>query len=168
MVAASAAAGVVSLVLVSRSRFGPARVVAAGAVAAIVAGWGLAQAPRFLPGLTIEQAAAGHSTLVAVVVAAGIGAVVLVPSLFLLFKLFLTGRLDAGARSRVRARESPHGRAATSPRRLEALAIAALLVGIGATVFVDLGWGRIVGVPCLVAGAIATFLLATADLGVET
>jgi hypothetical protein len=54
-------AGVATLALVSRWRFGPARVTAALAVAAIVAGWALAQRPDILPGLTVEQAAAGHS-----------------------------------------------------------------------------------------------------------
>ena len=42
------------LLLVWRTRFGPARASAALAVAAIVAGWALAQRPRFLPGLTID------------------------------------------------------------------------------------------------------------------
>ena len=42
-----------------------ARVTAAIAVTAIVAGWGLAQRPELLPGLTIDQAAAGRATLIA-------------------------------------------------------------------------------------------------------
>jgi hypothetical protein len=65
-------------------------------VAAIVAGWALAQEPRFLPGLTISQAAAERSTLIAVVVGVAAGAVVHVPSLPVLFTLFLRGRLEAG------------------------------------------------------------------------
>jgi cytochrome d ubiquinol oxidase subunit II len=168
MVAVSAAAGVVGLVLVWRSRFGPARVAAALAVSAIVAGWGLAQQPRFLPGLTIEQAAAGHSTLVAVVVAAGIGAVVLTPSLVLLFRLFLKGRLDAGAAGGVRGVEWARGDSQAPTNRLGALAVATLVIGVGSTVFVDPGWGRVVGVVCLFACAVSTFGLATAELGEET
>jgi len=96
MVGVSVAAGLVTLVLVWRSQFGPARVSAALAVAAIMAGWAFAQEPRFLPGLTITQAAAGRSTLIAVVISVAAGATVLVPSLILLFSLFLGGRLDTG------------------------------------------------------------------------
>ena len=55
---ASVAAGIWTMALVSRSRFEPARYTAAVAVAAIVVGWGAAQSPTFLPGLTVEQAAA--------------------------------------------------------------------------------------------------------------
>jgi cytochrome bd ubiquinol oxidase subunit II len=95
---ASVAAGVTTLALVARWRFEPARYTAAVAVAAIVAGWGLAQSPIFLPGLTVEEAAAGDATLVALLVGLGIGAFVLVPSLFVLFRLVLTGRFDPRAR----------------------------------------------------------------------
>ena len=165
MVAVSAAAGVTSLLLVRHSRFGPARVAAALAVAAIVAGWGFAQAPRFLPELTIEQAAAGHATLVAVVVAAGIGAVVLAPALVLLFRLFLTGRLDAGTAADVHDVELPRGGEHADSRALRALALATLVIGVGATVFVEPGWGRVVGVLCLCACAISTFGLAAHGLG---
>jgi cytochrome d ubiquinol oxidase subunit II len=94
-VGVSAVAGVLTMILVWRGVFGPARVSAALAVAAIIAGWALAQRPEFLPGLTIEQAAAGRATLIAVIVCVAMGAVVLVPSLLLLFDLFLSGRLDA-------------------------------------------------------------------------
>ena len=90
----SGAAGVTALALVYRGRFDLGRAAAAVAVTAIVAGWGLAQQPSFLPGLTLEQAAAGDSTLTAIAVASAIGAVVLGPSLALLFRLVLTGRFD--------------------------------------------------------------------------
>ena len=94
---ASVAAGIATLLLVARSRFEPARYTAAVAVAAIVAGWGAAQSPTFLPGMTVEQAAAGSSTLIALLVGLGIGAFILVPSLFVLFRLVLAGRFDPGA-----------------------------------------------------------------------
>jgi cytochrome bd ubiquinol oxidase subunit II len=94
---ASVAAGIATLALVARSRFEPARYTAAVAVAAIVAGWGAAQSPTFLPGMTVEQAAAGSSTLIALLVGLGIGAFILVPSLFVLFRLVLAGRFDPGA-----------------------------------------------------------------------
>ena len=58
------------------SRFGLARLTAALAVAAVVVGWAAAQAPRFLPGMTVTQAAAGESTLVALVIAVACGLVV--------------------------------------------------------------------------------------------
>ena len=95
MVALSAVCGLTTLALVWRERFGLARAAAAGAVASIVAGWAFAQSPDLLPGeLTLEDAAAGDPTLVATLVGLGIGALVLVPSLVLLFRLTLQGKLD--------------------------------------------------------------------------
>src|SRR5579859_3692112 len=94
LVCVSGVAGLATLALCWRSRFGLARLTAALAVAAVVAGWAAAQAPRFLPGMTVTQAAAGHATLVALVIAVCCGSVVLVPSLALLYALFLQGRLD--------------------------------------------------------------------------
>jgi cytochrome d ubiquinol oxidase subunit II len=95
LVIVSAAAGVATLALVWRQRYGLARVSAALAVAAVIGGWAVAQSPDLLPGaITIEDAAAPHATLVAVVVSLCFGALVLVPSLALLFRLVLRGRLD--------------------------------------------------------------------------
>lgn len=94
---ASGAAGVATLTLVARSKFEPARYTSAVAVAAIIAGWGIAQSPTLLPGLTVEEAAAESSTLVALLVGLGIGALILVPSLYVLFSLVLAGRFDPGA-----------------------------------------------------------------------
>jgi cytochrome bd ubiquinol oxidase subunit II len=94
LVCVSGVAGLATLALCWASRFGLARLTAALAVAAVVGGWAAAQAPRFLPGMTVVQAAAGRSTLVALVIAVGCGLVVLIPSLALLFTLFLRGRLD--------------------------------------------------------------------------
>jgi cytochrome bd ubiquinol oxidase subunit II len=94
LVCVSAVAGLATLLLCWWYRFGLARVTAALAVAAVVVGWAAGQAPRLLPGLTVAQAAAGRSTLVALIVAVGCGALVLVPSLGLLYTLFLRGRLD--------------------------------------------------------------------------
>jgi cytochrome d ubiquinol oxidase subunit II len=94
MVCLCALAGIVTLALVWHSWFAPARATAALAVAAVIAGWAVAQQPRLLPGLTISQAAAGRATLIATIVAVGAGAVVLVPSLALLYGLLLRGRLD--------------------------------------------------------------------------
>jgi cytochrome d ubiquinol oxidase subunit II len=95
MVLVSGAAGLATLALVYRERYGVARVTAAGAVAAIVVGWMLAQRPYVLPPkLTLEQAAASDATLAAVVVGVAAGMVILVPSLWWLYRLVLQGRLD--------------------------------------------------------------------------
>ncbi|HKG63989.1 MAG TPA: cytochrome d ubiquinol oxidase subunit II [Solirubrobacteraceae bacterium] len=91
----SGAAGVGTLVLVARGRHEPARFVAAVSVAAIVAGWAFAQRPYLLPPeLTLDEAAAPDATLAAVLAGLGIGAVILVPSLWLLYRLVLRGVLD--------------------------------------------------------------------------
>ena len=91
---ASVAAGAATMLFVLRRRLEPARWSAAVAVGTIVAGWALAQRPQLLPGLTIEQAAAGDATLVALLVSIAIGSVILVPSLALLFAMVLRGRFD--------------------------------------------------------------------------
>jgi cytochrome bd ubiquinol oxidase subunit II len=94
-VVASAVAGIAALGLVWRGHYESARFTSAAAVAAIVAGWAAAQRPYFLPGtLTVDEAAAGEATLVALLVSLAIAAVVLAPSLWLLFRLVLRGRLD--------------------------------------------------------------------------
>jgi cytochrome bd ubiquinol oxidase subunit II len=94
LVCVSGASGLATLALCWRSLFGLARLTAALAVAAVVVGWAAAQAPRFLPGMTVAQAAAGRSTLVALVIAVACGSAILLPALALLFSLFLRGRLD--------------------------------------------------------------------------
>jgi len=113
LVCVSGAAGLATLALCWSSRFGLARLTAALAVAAVVAGWAAAQAPRFLPGMTVAQAAAGMSTLTALVIAVCCGLAVLVPSLVLLFTLFLRGRLDTPETARPgEAAVAPPGEAA--------------------------------------------------------
>jgi cytochrome d ubiquinol oxidase subunit II len=95
LVIGSAACGLATLALVWFERFELARASAAGAVACIVAGWAVAQRPYVLPGeLTLRAAAASHGTLVALVVSMAAGFVVLVPSLALLYRMTLQGRLD--------------------------------------------------------------------------
>lgn len=81
--------GVAVLVLLATTRPMLARVIAALGVAAVIWGWGVAQYPTLLPGttVTLSNAGAPHSTLVAVIVLA-VGAVLLVgPSFALLFTL---------------------------------------------------------------------------------
>jgi len=95
LVIVSALAGIVTLALLWTRHVGLARWAAALAVAAIVWGWVIGQQPGFLPGeLTVDQAAAPDVTLIAVIIATGIGLVILIPALAWLFRLFLTGRLE--------------------------------------------------------------------------
>jgi cytochrome d ubiquinol oxidase subunit II len=144
----SAVAGTATLLLVSRRRYEPARYGAALAVASIVAGWALAQSPLLLPGLTVQQAAAPRDTLIAVTVVAVAGAVLLLPSLGLLFRMYLTGRFDPGSEVAV---APPAARAVTAGRRGLAVrgAGALLVVGVVLTTFADAAWAHGVGVAAL-------------------
>ncbi len=95
LIVLSAGTGLVTVGLVWSERFAVARYSAASAVAAMVVGLAVAISPDFLPGqLTVKQAAAGGATLQALLASMAIGFVVLVPSLLLLFRLKLAGRLD--------------------------------------------------------------------------
>ena len=68
---------------------------AAAAVACVAVGWAFAQSPDLLPGeLTLDEAAAGDATLTALLISVAVGAVLLVPSLVLLYRLVLRGDLD--------------------------------------------------------------------------
>jgi cytochrome d ubiquinol oxidase subunit II len=157
----SICAGVCTLVLVWQSRFEPARYTAALTVTAIVAGWALAQRPVLLPGLTIEQAAAPHDTLVAVIGAVIAGAAILFPSLALLFRLVLHGQLDhieptdtATHRGSIVLSTSRGGLPARS-------AGACLIAGIAFLTVASAGWAHAVGVVCLL-GFIALGFVAVA------
>jgi cytochrome bd ubiquinol oxidase subunit II len=95
MVVISAAAGALTLWLVASERYGPARLSSAAAVTAITVGWVLAQDPYLLPPqLTLEEAAASDATLTTLLIGMAIGALMLVPSLWYLYRLVLQGRLD--------------------------------------------------------------------------
>jgi cytochrome d ubiquinol oxidase subunit II len=107
----SVLAGLAALGLLATRRYVLARTASALAVTAILVGWALAQYPYvLLPELTIEEAAAGRATLVALLVALIAGTVFLVPALVYLYVLFQ--RLPAGPTSS-RAESTPEG-AATS------------------------------------------------------
>jgi cytochrome bd ubiquinol oxidase subunit II len=94
-VIASAVAGLATIALVATRRFLPARATAAAAVAAVTVGWALAQDPYLLPGeLTLEDGAASDATLTALVLGVGAGFLILVPSLWYLYRLVLKGTLD--------------------------------------------------------------------------
>jgi cytochrome d ubiquinol oxidase subunit II len=146
----SGLAGIATMLLVLRSRYEAARVTAAIAVAAIVAGWAAAQSPYILPGLTVEEAAASHSALVTLIVGVGLGAILLLPSLALLFGLFLRGRFDP---SRVEPEPVQVGepRPAHVQPQLGVAALACLVVGATLTFFFESSWAHIIGVSALLA-----------------
>jgi cytochrome bd ubiquinol oxidase subunit II len=90
----SGAAGLVTLWLEWRERFEVARYTAALAVAAVVAGWAVAQQPYLLPPeLTVEEAAAPDATLLALLIGTALGMLILIPALAWLFRLALSGRI---------------------------------------------------------------------------
>ena len=167
VVIVSALAGLATLALVAASRFELARFSAALAVAAIVAGWALARWPTILPGLTVDQAAAGHDTLVWVVVCVLVGSVILFPSLAFLFRLVLQGRLgdagdpvdDTAVAAPARRRESLDRLLAASRDGLLArVAGACLLAGFGFLTVAEAGWAHAIGVAALLGFLIVGFL----------
>jgi cytochrome bd ubiquinol oxidase subunit II len=85
----SVLAGIVAIALLAVRRYVLARLASALAVSAVLVGWAAAQYPYMLPpALTIDQAARGTPTLVAMLVALLVGGVVLVPALIYLYVLF--------------------------------------------------------------------------------
>ena len=88
LVILSALCGAGSLVLLLRDAHEGARILAIGAVASIVIGWGVAQWPYMLPeSLTVSDAAAPSSTLGALLVAAAAAVLIVVPGFILLYVL---------------------------------------------------------------------------------
>jgi cytochrome bd ubiquinol oxidase subunit II len=164
-VIASTLAGCSALALVFAGRFEAARYGAALAVAAIVAGWALARWPTLLPGLTVQQAAAPHDTLVTLVVAVLAGGAILFPSLALLFTLALTGRFDH-AHAHTRAAPTPGaGRllSASLPRLRARVAVACLIVGVGLLNVAEAQWAHALGVVSLFAFIVSGFLTLVPD-----
>jgi cytochrome d ubiquinol oxidase subunit II len=154
----SGVAGAATLALVWGRRFVLARYCAALAVAAIIAGWALAQQPLLLPGLTIHQAAAGHDTLVAVIVAVLAGAVILFPSLALLFRLLLAGTLDSDPAAALGSSSPSALLAASSAGIPGRIAAAAFIAALGFLTLADAAWAHAVGVLCLLLFAVAGFI----------
>jgi cytochrome d ubiquinol oxidase subunit II len=160
-VLASAAAGAATLLFVVRRRLEPARWSAAVAVAAVVAGWSLAQRPQLLPGVTVGDAAAGDTTLVALLVSLAIGAVILIPSLVLLFGMVIRGRFDErpdelGSLEHAVSAPDQMGGTTVGPGRGAAIAAAVCaVVGVPLTLAFDSGAPLALGVVLLLA-AVAT------------
>jgi cytochrome bd ubiquinol oxidase subunit II len=147
----SVIAGAATLELVRRRRCEVARYSAAIAVAAVIAGWAVAQYPLLLPGLTVRQAAAPHDTLVAVVIAVLAGAVILFPSLALLFRLVLAGEFEREQRAPAPAPTVGSLLAASNPGLLARVAGACLLAGFGLLTIAEAGWAHALGVLALFA-----------------
>ena len=126
----------------------------------MIAGWALAQRPLLLKGLTVQQTAAPHETLVLVVIAVLAGATILFPSLALLFRLVLARppRLWRPSRRRALAQRSAPWRCwRASARRSPAsrtdlfarAAGAALLAGFGFLTVAEAGWAHAIGIVAL-------------------
>jgi cytochrome d ubiquinol oxidase subunit II len=96
IVIVSALCGLGAVVLLLRDRaLRWAQVLAVGAVAAVIAAWGVAQYPDLLPGyLTIDQAASSSTVLWWLVAVAAVAVVLIVPSLALLYTLDQQSRLE--------------------------------------------------------------------------
>ena len=159
----SVLAGLSALALVCSSRFAAARFAAALAVAAIIAGWALAQQPLLLPGLTIEQAAAPHDTLVAVTIAVLAGGAILFPSLTLLFRLLLLGRFDHGPEESALPPLGARVLCSSATGLLGRLSVSSLLGGLGFLTIANAGWAHALGVVCLFSFTICGFLALELD-----
>jgi len=155
----SAAAGTAALALLAARLLEPARAVSVVAVAAVIAGWALAQRPEILPGLTVSEAAAGRSTLIAVLAGLAVGALILVPSLVVLFRMVLRGTFDAAAVNVPLAQ--PAVGVAAEPRRAAAACFAVIVAGALIMFIGDASWSIAVGASLLlVAGGLGFVLVA--------
>jgi cytochrome bd ubiquinol oxidase subunit II len=86
---ATGVSAVAAFWFLSRERYQLARIAAASQVGLIVWGWALAQFPYAIrPHLTIAAAAAPQSVQILLLQVLGAGAVILLPSLLLLFRIF--------------------------------------------------------------------------------
>lgn len=93
LVLLSGVAGVATLVLIARRRYGVARFTAVSAVATVVLGWGAAQYPWILVDeMTFADAAGAPATLTALTVAVAIAGVIVLPALGYLLYLTQTER----------------------------------------------------------------------------
>jgi cytochrome bd ubiquinol oxidase subunit II len=88
LVVLSLVCGLAVLVLLRRGARRGTRVLAAGAVVAVIWGWAVAQHPYLLPpSLTVSDAAAPHETLEALLIVFGLAVLLVLPALGLLFTL---------------------------------------------------------------------------------
>jgi cytochrome d ubiquinol oxidase subunit II len=102
---ATAVTALTALAALVGRRFRLARAAAAAQVALIVAGWGASQYPHLVvPDVTIAGASAPRSVQIALLAALAVGALVLFPSLYLLFRVFKGDRPFAVVDRRPRPR----------------------------------------------------------------
>jgi len=88
LVILSLACGAAAIIVLVRGGRRPLRPLAGAAFVAVIWGWAVAQFPYLLPtSLRIDQAAAPDATLTVVLIVFGIAAVLVLPSLFLLYTL---------------------------------------------------------------------------------
>ena len=168
----SGLAGLGAIVLLWTRNYTPARVAGALATVAVVAGWGFAQAPEILPGLTIDEAAAPDNVIIALLFAIGVGLLVLVPSLILLYGLALGGTFDTDPEKEkgILAPPEPGVRPITGPGK-GGVAITVVLLALGSLLGVGLDSGVLMylGIVMLLTGLatgalfLAKSLLAAAD-----
>jgi cytochrome d ubiquinol oxidase subunit II len=97
LVVLSALCGVGAIVTLVRGMPAVARMLAVGAVATVVGGWGVAQYPYLLgTHLSLDSAAAPEATLTAVLAVTGVAVLTCLPALVLLYALDQRGRLEGG------------------------------------------------------------------------
>jgi cytochrome d ubiquinol oxidase subunit II len=168
--ALSVVAGSATLALLRRCAFESARFAAAAAVAAIVGGWAVAQQPLLLSDLTVQEAAAGRATLVAILIGVLAGSIILIPSLLLLFRMVLAGAFDTPATRRGSTRQ-PRGPLTPPGVAWPRVLATAGAVGMGLALFGG-GWREPFGMAVLLAvtaaGAVGLVRLALGqDPGID-
>jgi cytochrome d ubiquinol oxidase subunit II len=151
----SGLAGLTAIAMLWLRKYPMARVAGALATVAVVAGWGIAQSPEILPGLTIAQAAAPENVIIALLFSIAIGLLILVPSMILLYSLVLGGRFDADpAKAGGLLSDPPPGIRPIAPPVRKEVVIATALFGLGALANVASNGGflQYLGVVMLLAG----------------
>ena len=110
LILVSAAGGLASLALVWTRRFVLARGAGATAVAAVLWGWAVGQYPQILVGeMSITQAASDPAMIRAILISLLAGALILVPSLTWLFRIFQSGDRQPADSSLDRPDATPPG-----------------------------------------------------------
>ncbi len=143
----SAIAGIAALVLLWQRRLQLARISGAAAVVFVIVGWAFAQFPWILVDtLKISEAAGATVTLVSVVAAVAVALLILVPSLFYLYRLMMRGVFDTPLEAGWERGEGDpaHGPeqamktwALPLPKRAMPIAVALLIAGV---ILLE-GWG---------------------------
>jgi cytochrome d ubiquinol oxidase subunit II len=162
-VVVSVLAGALAIGLLATRRLEHARVVSVIAVAAVIAGWALAQNPDILPGLTVDQAAAGRATLIAVLVGLAIGSLILVPSLWVLYRMVLRGAFDESAAHGSWPASVPRP-SGGKPGRATATCVVALAAGALILVVGDAAWSIAIGAALLLTAGTAGFFVVARSL----